>query len=172
MKDTSSTGLGDMPAEEFRKLGYQIVDWIANYFEHIEDLPVLSQVEPNWLRNNLPTSPPMDGQDFSEVLKDMDRLILPAVTHWNHPNFHGLFSTSTSSVGVFGEMFAAAFDMKAMLWRTAPASTELEDVVLDWLRQMMGLPDSFEGIIYDTASVSTMHAIAAAREKAGLNIRE
>ena len=172
MKDTSSTELGDMPAEEFRKFGYQIVDWIANYFEHIEDLPVLSQVEPNWLRNNLPTSPPMDGQDFSEVLKDMDRLILPAVTHWNHPNFHGLFSTSTSSVGVFGEMFAAAFDMKAMLWRTAPASTELEDVVLDWLRQMMGLPDSFEGIIYDTASVSTMHAIAAAREKAGLNIRE
>ncbi len=161
-----------MPAEEFRKFGYQIVDWIANYFEHIEDLPVLSQVEPNWLRNNLPTSPPMDGQDFSEVLKDMDRLILPAVTHWNHPNFHGLFSTSTSSVGVFGEMFAAAFDMKAMLWRTAPASTELEDVVLDWLRQMMGLPDRFEGIIYDTASVSTMHAIAAAREKAGLNIRE
>jgi len=172
MKDTSSTELGDMPAEEFRKFGYQIVDWIANYFEHIEHLPVLSQVEPNWLRNNLPTSPPMDGQDFSEVLKDMDRLILPAVTHWNHPNFHGLFSTSTSSVGVFGEMFAAAFDMKAMLWRTAPASTELEDVVLDWLRQMMGLPDSFEGIIYDTASVSTMHAIAAAREKAGLNIRE
>lgn len=172
MKDTSSTELGDMPAEEFRKFGYQIVDWIANYFEHIEDLPVLSQVEPNWLRNNLPTSPPMDGQDFSEVLNDMDRLILPAVTHWNHPNFHGLFSTSTSSVGVFGEMFAAAFDMKAMLWRTAPASTELEDVVLDWLRQMMGLPDSFEGIIYDTASVSTMHAIAAAREKAGLNIRE
>ncbi len=164
--------LGDMPAEEFRRHGYAVVDWLADYFERMETLPVLSQIEPDSLRNSLPDSAPETGEDFDAVLADMDRLILPAVTHWNHPNFHGLFSTSTSSVGVFGEMFAAAFDMKAMLWRTAPASTELEDVVLDWLRQMMGLPDRFEGIIYDTASVSTMHAIAAAREKAGLNIRE
>jgi aromatic-L-amino-acid decarboxylase len=164
--------LGDMPAEEFRRYGYEIVDKIADYFENIDEFPVLSQVRPDWLKNSLPTSAPETGEDFSDVLKDVDKLILPAVTHWNHPNFHGLFSTSTSSVGVFGEMFAAAFDMKAMLWRTSPASTELEDVVLDWLRQMMGLPDHFEGIIYDTASVSTMHAIAAARERAGLNIRE
>ena len=120
----------------------------------------------------MPTSPPEQGEDFGDVIADVDRLILPAVTHWNHPNFHGLFSTSTVSVGVFGEMLAAAFDMKAMLWRTSPASTELEDVVLDWLRQMMDLPDGFEGIIYDTASVSTMHAIAAARERADLKIRE
>lgn len=164
--------LGDMPAEDFRRYGYEVVDWIANYFEHIGEFPVLSQVDPNWLKNNLPTSAPESGEDFGEVLKDVDKLILPAVTHWNHPSFHGLFSTSTSSVGVFGEMFAAAFDMKAMLWRTSPASTELEDVVLDWLRQMMNLPDEFEGIIYDTASVSTMHAIAAARERVNLNIRE
>ncbi len=160
-----------MPPEEFRKYGYEIIDWIADYFERMEELPVLSQVEPGWLTNSLPTKAPDRGEDFSEVLSDVDRLILPAVTHWNHPNFHGLFSTSTSSVGVFGEMLTAAFDMKGMLWRTAPASTELEDVVLDWLRQMMDLPDHFEGIIYDTASVSTMHAIAAARERAGLNIR-
>lgn len=164
--------LGDMPAEEFRKYGYQMVDWIANYFEHIGEYPVLSQVAPNWLKGELPTSPPDEGEDFAEVLKDVDRLILPAVTHWNHPNFHGLFSTSTSSVGVFGEMLAAAFDMKAMLWRTSPASTELEDVVLDWLRQMMDLPEVFEGIIYDTASVSTMHAIAAARERVGMKVRD
>jgi len=164
--------LGDMPAEEFRRYGYEIVDWIANYFEHIDEYPVLSQSEPGWLKDSQPKSAPERGEDFGEVLKDMDRLILPAVTHWNHPNFHGLFSTSTSSVGVFGEMFAAAFDMKAMLWRTSPASTELEDVVLDWLRQMMNLPDDFEGIIYDTASVSTMHAIAAARDRANLKIRE
>ncbi|MBA3352975.1 MAG: amino acid decarboxylase [Blastocatellia bacterium] len=168
----SPHGLGDMPAEDFRRYGYEIVDWIANYFEHIGEYPVLSRVQPDWLRNSLPKSPPEHAEDFGNVLKDVDRLILPAVTHWNHPNFHGLFSTSTSSVGVFGEMLTAAFDMKAMLWRTSPASTELEDVVLDWLRQMMGLPDPFEGIIYDTASVSTMHAIAAARERAGLNIRE
>ena len=163
---------GDMPAEDFRKYGYEIVDWIANYFERIEEFPVLSQVKPNWLKENLPTSAPETGEDFGTILGDVDKLILPAVTHWNHPNFHGLFSTSTSSVGVFAEMLTAAFDMKAMLWRTSPASTELEDVVLDWLRQMMDLPDFFEGIIYDTASVSTMHAIAAAREKANLNIRD
>ncbi|MEP7076908.1 MAG: pyridoxal-dependent decarboxylase, partial [Acidobacteriota bacterium] len=164
--------LGDMSAEDFRKNGYVIVDWIADYFERMEDLPVLSQVEPNWLKSNLPASAPADGEDFEQIFADVEKLILPAVTHWNHPNFHGLFSTSTSSVGVFGEMLTAAFDMKAMLWRTSPASTELEDVVLDWLRQMMDLPDHFEGIIYDTASVSTMHAIAAARERANLDIRE
>ena len=161
-----------MSAEDFRRYGYELVDWIANYFEHIEEYPVLSQLEPGWLKQQVPESPPDTGEDFGDVLKDLDRVILPAVTHWNHPNFHGLFSTSTSSVGVFGEMLAAAFDMKAMLWRTSPASTELEDVVLDWLRQMMDLPDRFEGIIYDTASVSTMHAIAAARERANLDIRE
>ncbi len=163
---------GDMPTEEFRRYGHQLVDWIAGYFENIGEYPVLSQVEPNWLKGQIPQSPPQEGEDFGEVLKDVDRLILPAVTHWNHPNFHGLFATSTSSVGVFGEMLTAAFDMKAMLWRTSPASTELEDVVLDWLRQMMALPEHFEGIIYDTASVSTMHAIAAAREKAGYSVRE
>lgn len=164
--------LGDMPADDFRKYGYEVVDWIANYFEHIEEFPVLSQVEPDWLRDSLPTSAPETGEDFGDILRDIDKLIVPAVTHWNHPNFHALFSTSTSSVGVFGEMFAAAFDMKAMLWRTSPASTELEDVVLDWLRKMMALPEDFEGIIYDTASVSTMHAVAAARERAGFNIRD
>src|SRR5438105_4466390 len=164
--------LGDMPADDFRRFGREMVDWIADYFERIEEFPVLSQIEPGWLTANLPGAPPEIGEDFSKVLRDVDELILPAVTHWNHPNFHGLFSTSTSSVGIFGEMLTAAFDMKAMLWRTSPASTELEDVVLDWLRQMMDLPEHFEGIIYDTASVSTMHAIAAARERANLKIRD
>ncbi len=167
-----SEKFGDMPTADFRKFGYQIIDQLADYFDSMENYPVLSQVEPDWLKSNLPASAPEAGEDFGEILGDVDRLIMPAVTHWNHPNFHGLFSTSTSSVGVFGEMFTAAFDMKAMLWRTSPASTELEDVVLDWLRQMMALPADFEGIIYDTASVSTMHAIAAAREKAGFNIRD
>ncbi len=164
--------LGDMSRDEFRRYGYAVVDRIADYFEHIEDFPVLPQVQPGSLVAELPDSPPDMGENFGEVLGDVDRLIFPAVTHWNHPNFHGLFSTSTSSVGVFAEMFAAAFDMKAMLWRTSPASAELEDVVLDWLRQMVSLPDHFEGIIYDTASVSTMHAIAAARERVNLKIRD
>ncbi len=161
-----------MPPEEFRKYGYEIVDWIADYFEKIEEYPVLSQVRPGWLTENLSEAAPVKGESFKDIMGDVDRLILPAVTHWNHPNFHGLFSTSASSIGVFSEMLTAAFDMKGMLWRMAPASTELEDVVLDWLRQMMGLPGHFEGIIYDTASVSTMHALAAARERAGLSIRE
>ncbi len=163
---------GDMPKEDFRRHGHELIDWIADYFENIEQFPVLSQIEPNWLKDNLPKSAPERGEDFAEIIKDVDKLILPAVTHWNHPNFHGLFSTSTSSVGIFGEMLSAAFDMKAMLWRTSPASTELEPVALDWLRKMMNLPADFHGIIYDTASVSTLHAIAMAREKLDLNIRE
>lgn len=172
MQNEENLTLGDMPIDEFRKNGYAVVDMIAEYYEQMQSLPVLSQVEPDWLRNSIPKTAPEHGEDFGEILKDVDMLIMPAVTHWNHPSFHGLFSTSTSSVGVFGEMFTAAFDMKAMLWRTAPASTELEDVVLDWLRQMLDLPGHFEGIIYDTASVSTMHAIAAAREKAGFGVRD
>ena len=166
------TDFGDMPKEEFRRHGHELIDWIADYFENIEQFPVLSQIEPNWLKDNLPKAAPEIGEDFADVVKDVDKLILPAVTHWNHPNFHGLFSTSTSSVGIFGELLSAAFDMKAMLWRTSPASTELEEVVLDWLRQMMGLDEGLRGIIYDTASVSTLHAIAAAREGLDLKIRE
>lgn len=166
------TNSGDMSAEDFRRFGHETIDWIADYFENIERFPVLSQIEPNWLKDNLPKSAPENGEDFAEVLRDVDRLILPSVTHWNHPNFHGLFSTSTSAAGIFGELFSAAFDQKAMLWRTSPASTELEEVVTDWLRQMMKLDDGFRGIIYDTASVSTLHAIAAAREGLELKIRE
>lgn len=164
--------LGDMPKEDFRKFGYEIIDFIADYFENLEHYPVLSQNQPNDLTKALPTSAPIQGEGFPQILEDVENLILPAVTHWNHPNFHGLFSTSTSSVGVFGEMLTAAFDMKAMLWRTSPASTELEPIVLDWLRQMMGLPADFHGLIYDTASISTLHAIAMAREKLNLGIRE
>ncbi len=161
-----------MPQADFRKYGHEIIDWIADYFERLETFPVLSQNAPNDLKNALPKSAPQKGESFPQIFGDVEKLILPAVTHWNHPNFHGLFSTSTSSVGVFGEMLSAAFDMKAMLWRTSPASTELEPVVLDWLRQMMALPEDFQGLIYDTASISTLHAIAMAREKLNLGIRE
>lgn len=161
-----------MPKEDFRRFGHELVDWIADYFDRIEEFPVLSQVEPGWLKGELPPSAPEEGEDFAQAIEDLERLVLPAATHWNHPNFHGLFSTSASSVGIFGDMIASAFDMKAMLWRTSPVSTELEDVTLNWLRQLLGLPDAFDGIIYDTASVSTMHAIAAARERAGVNVRD
>ncbi len=164
--------LGDISTEDFRKFGYKVVDRIAEYFENIESFPVLSQNRPGDLKKSLPSSAPEHGEDFSEILDDVEKLIFPAVTHWNHPNFHGLFSTSASAVGIFADMFASAFDMKAMLWRTAPASTELEQVTLDWLRQMLNLPADFNGIIYDTASVSSLHAIAMAREKYAPQIRE
>ncbi len=163
---------GDMSAAEFRRYGYKIVDWIADYFERIEQLPVLSQAEPGELVSQLPTAAPANGESMDDILRDIDRLILPAVTHWSHPSFFAYFSTSTSAPGIFGEMLSAAFDMKAMLWRTSPASTELEEVALRWLRQLMNLPPEFEGIIYDTASVSSMHAVAAARERLNLRIRE
>ncbi len=172
LKETFAPAAGDMSAEDFRRVGHEIIDWIADYSENIESFPVLSQVEPNWLKDNLPKSAPERGEDFAKVLRDVDKLILPAVTNWNHPNFHGLFSTSTSAAGIFGELLSAAFDMKAMLWRTAPASTELEEVTTDWVRQMMNLDAGYKGIIYDTASVSTLHALAAAREGLDLKIRE
>src|SRR6266446_2344950 len=163
---------GDMSAAEFRRFGHEIVDWIANYFEHIEDLPVLAQVEPGDLKAQLPSAPPLQGEPMSEILADVDRLIVPALTHWSHPSFFAYFATSTSAPGIFGELLSAAFDVKSMLWRTSPASTELEEVALDWLRQMMGLDAGLSGFIYDTASVSSMHAIAAAREGVELRIRE
>jgi len=164
--------LGDMSAEEFRRYGHEIIDWIANYFEHIEDLPVLAQIEPGDLKAQLPASPPDQGESMQTILADIDRLIVPALTHWSHPSFFAYFATSTSAPGIFGELLSAAFDVKSMLWRTSPASTELEEVALDWLRQMMGLDNGMSGFIYDTASVSSMHAIAAAREGVELRIRE
>ena len=174
--ESESTGLapplGDMSAEDFRRFGREIVDWIADYLEQVEERPVLAQVEPGELRAKLPRSAPSEGEAMSEILADVDRLIVPALTHWNHPSFFALFATSSSAPGIFAEMLSAAFDVKAMLWRTSPASTELEEVTLSWLRQMMSLPEEFDGIIYDTASVSSMHAIAAAREMLDRRIRE
>lgn len=163
---------GDMNAAEFRRFGHELIDWISDYFERIETLPVLSQIEPGGLKAQVPTSPPQQGESMTEIIADIDRLIVPALTHWNHPSFFAYFATSASAPGIFGELLSAAFDNKAMLWRTSPASTELEEVTLDWLRQMMGLDKGYSGIIYDTASVSSMHAIAAAREGVELRIRE
>ncbi|HJQ30654.1 MAG TPA: pyridoxal-dependent decarboxylase [Pyrinomonadaceae bacterium] len=163
---------GDMSAEEFRRFGHEVVDWVADYFSHPERFPVLAQVEPGQLRSQLPASPPERGEPMSEILEDFEKFIVPAVTHWNHPSFFAYFATTASAPGILGEMLSAAFDAKAMLWRTSPASTELEEVALDWLRQLMGLPEEFGGIIYDTASVATMHAVAAAREALNLGVRE
>ena len=163
---------GDMSAEEFRRFGREAVDFVADYLSNLEAYPVLAQVEPGGLRSRLPSSPPATGEPMSEILADVGRLVVPALTHWNHPSFFAYFATSSSAPGILGELLSAAFDAKGMLWRTSPASTELEEVALDWLRQLMGLPAEFGGVIYDTASVATMHAVAAAREALNLNVRE
>ena len=163
---------GDMSPEEFRRFGHGVVDWIADYFSHPERYPVLAQVEPGELRSRLPSAPPETGEAMSEILEDFGRLVVPALTHWNHPSFFAYFATTASAPGILGELLSSAFDAKAMLWRTSPASTELEEVALGWLRQLMGLPEEFGGVIYDTASVATMHAVAAAREALNLRVRE
>lgn len=172
VQPTTNPRLGDMSGEEFRRFGHELIDWIADYFDRIEELPVLSQIEPGHLKAQLPNSPPQHGEGMEKIIADLDKLIVPALTHWVHPAFYAYFATSTSGPGILGELLTAAFDNKAMLWRTSPASTELEDVALDWLRQMMGLDEGMEGIIYDTASVSSMHAIAAAREGVEKRVRE
>jgi aromatic-L-amino-acid decarboxylase len=172
LQDGAAPASGDMSADEFRHFGHELIDWISDYFERIEDLPVLSQINPGDLKAQLPSSAPQKGEPMAKIIADVDRLIVPALTHWSHPSFFAYFATSTSAPGIFGELLSAAFDNKAMLWRTSPASTELEEVALDWLRQMMGLDAGYTGIIYDTASVSSMHAIAAAREGVERRIRE
>ncbi len=163
---------GDMTPEAFRQAGHQLVDWIADFFANIDDYPVLPAIKPGDVRRQLPEHPPERGEDWSAIFPDIDRIIMPGMTHWNHPRFFAYFSITGSGPGVLGELLAAAFNNNAMVWKSGPASTELEKTVLDWLRQLIGLPENFWGIVYDTASVSSMHAIAAAREKLGLQIRE
>lgn len=164
--------LTDMDPAEFRRLGHQVVDWIADYLAHPERYPVLSQVAPGDVKAALPQTPPTEGEAMDDILADFERIILPGITHWNHPNFYAYFAVSGSAPGILGEMLTAALNVNGMLWRTSPAVTELEEVTLSWLRQMLGLPPDFWGIITDTASVSSMTALAAAREHLGLGVRQ
>ncbi len=163
---------GDMPLDEFRKLAHQMVDEICNYFEKIEEFPVLSNVKPGEIKSMLPANVPQEGDGLVNIFEEIEKVIYPGLTHWNHPGFHAYFNSNSSGPGILAEMLSAALNINGMLWKTSPSFTELEETVLIWLRQALGLPDYLFGIIYDTASVSSMHAIAAAREKIGLNIRE
>jgi aromatic-L-amino-acid decarboxylase len=162
----------DMPPEEFRRHGHAVVDWIADYLANAGDYPVLAQVQPGEVAARLPASPPATGEAVEDILRDFREVIVPGMTHWNHPDFFAYFAITASAPGILGEMLTAALNNNAMLWRTGPAPTELEGRTLDWLRQMMGLPAGFHGTIQDTASTSTLIAIAAAREAAGLGVRE
>jgi aromatic-L-amino-acid/L-tryptophan decarboxylase len=164
--------LGDMDANDFRKYGKQLIDWIADYLEHDDRYPVLSTVKPGEVKAQLPAAPPPTPEAFDAILRDFDDIILPGITHWNQPGFMAYFGITGSMPGILGELLTAGLNVNGMLWRTSPSATELEDVVLDWLRQMVGLPDTFEGVITDTASISSMIAVAAAREALNLRIRE
>jgi len=155
-----------MTPEEFRLFGHQAVDWIAEYLAHPERHPVLPPVKPGQLTGALPARGPERGEPMSAILADFERLIVPAMTHWNHPGFLAYFANSATPEGILGELLAAALNGNGMLWKTSPAITELEQVTLRWLRHWSGLPEDWFGLIYDTASTSSMHAIAAAREAA------
>ena len=160
-----------MDAEAFRRDGHALVDWIAAYLDGSERYPVLSRAHPGDVRDALPDRPPREGVGFDEIFRDFERVVVPGLTHWNHPGFFAYFAISGSAPGVLAEFLSAALNVQAMLWRTSPAATELEEVTLGWLRQLLGLPDAFEGVIYDTASISTLHALAAARHRAAPDIR-
>ncbi len=160
--------------EEFRRQGRAVIDWIADYYEKIESFPVLSQVEPGQIRASLPHEPPPHGEAFEAVLKDVDNLIMPGITHWQSPNFFAFFPANTSGPSILGELLSAGLGVQGMLWATSPACTELETHVLDWVADMLGLPAKFKsdgaggGVIQDSASSAALCAVLAARERATL----
>jgi aromatic-L-amino-acid/L-tryptophan decarboxylase len=157
--------------EEFRRAGHETVDWIARYLNTVADLPVLAQTKPGQLFDALPLSAPIQGELFSAIMRDFDNVVMPAVTQWNHPRFFAYFPGTGSTPAILGEMLAAALNTNGLHWRTSPAVAELEERTLDWLRQWLGLPEGWLGIVYDTASTSSMHAIVCARELAAPEAR-
>ena len=165
-------GLVDLPPEAFVRYGKQLVDWVGEYLANAEQYPVLSRVAPGEISAALPLAPPVAAETLDAIFADFERVIMPGITHWNHPGFFAYFANSASVPGILAELLTAALNVNAMLWRTSPAATELELRSTDWLRQLMGLGTGWHGRINDTASISTMLALAAAREAAGLDVRE
>ena len=160
-----------MSSTDFREHGRAVVDWIADYLETVEQHPVMSQVEPGDIRAALPDHPPSEGESFAAMMEDVEKIILPGITHWQSPNFFGYFPANTSGPSILGELLSAGLGVQGMLWATSPACTELETHVLDWLVEMLGLPKKFRsetdggGVIQDTASSATLCAMLAARER-------
>src|SRR5271169_6244919 len=157
-----------MTPDEFRRHGHAVVDWIADYYARIESYPVLSRAEPGQVRASLPANPPAKGEPFATILGDVEKLILPGVTHWQSPNFFAFFPANASGPAVLGDLLCSGLGVQGMLWATSPASTELETHVLDWLVGMLGLPEKFlststgGGVIQDSASSATLCAVLAA----------
>ena len=160
-----------MNSDQFRRHGHELVEWIADYLEHSDKHPVLSRVKPGDITRALPVCAPEDPEPFDAIMADFERVLVPGLTHWNHPGFLAYFAITASAPGVLADFLSSALNQQAMMWRTSPAATELEAVTLGWLRGLIGLPDSFEGVIYDTASIATMHALVAAREAAVERVR-
>ncbi|HEX3619972.1 MAG TPA: aminotransferase class I/II-fold pyridoxal phosphate-dependent enzyme [Candidatus Udaeobacter sp.] len=158
--------LGDTPSDEFRKQLHELADWIADFRERIDQLRVAPDDKPGAIREQFPQHGPEEGEPFERILSDVDNIIVPGMVHWSHPMFLGYFGWTSTAPGILGEILTAPLNVNAMTWRTCPAATELETVVIDWLRQWVGLSDEFDGVIYDTASVGIMHALAVAREEA------
>ena len=155
-----------MDADEFRKRGHELVDWIANYRETLEALPVMSRVAPGEIRARLPAAPPEHGGSVP-VTELLDRDVLPGITHWNHPRFFAYFPSNTSYASILGDLASAGLGAQGMSWQTSPAATEIEEVVMDWLRQIVGLSPAWTGVIQDTASTATLGALLCARERGG-----
>lgn len=160
-----------MSPSEFRQIAHQHADWIAQYFEHVRDLPVLPDTRPGELVEELPAEGPEEGESIEEIFADFQSSVFPRLTRWNHPRFFGYYPSSSTPPSVLADFLASAVNANAMLWKSSPAATELEQVTLSWLRQWLGLQEQFFGIIYDTASVSTFQAIGAAREWADPDCR-
>jgi aromatic-L-amino-acid/L-tryptophan decarboxylase len=167
-----SEQVGDVPSEIFRKQLHQLADWIADYREKIAERPIAPNVQPGEIVSQLDRDPPEIGTPFDKIFTDIDRVIVPGVAHWAHPQFMSYFGCTTTNPGILAEMITGALNVNAMTWRNGPAATELETLVLDWLRHWLGLPKEFSGVVYDTASISTMHALAAAREEVAPNTRK
>jgi aromatic-L-amino-acid decarboxylase len=166
-----SQSLGDTPSDEFRKQLHELADWIADFRERIDQLRVAPNDKPGAIREQLSKHAPEESEPFENILTDVDNIIIPGMLHWSHPMFLGYFGWTSTAPGILGEILTAPLSVNAMTWRTCPAATELETVVIDWLRQWMGLSDEFGGVIYDTASVGIMHALAVAREEAAPGTR-
>ena len=160
-RHASLPGMTDL--EQFRADGHAAIDWAADYLEGVRDLPVMSTVAPGEIRAHLPAAPPEQAEAFADVLADVDRVLMPGVTHWNHPRFFAYFSITGSQPGILAELLTATLNLNGMLWRTSPAVTELEQVTLSWMCQLLGLPEAWHGHIEDSASTSTLAALCAAR---------
>ncbi len=154
-----------MNNDEFSELGHQFIDWVADYRASLPLFPVMSPAKPGDIRGKLPKAPPLRGEGLGGLLKDLDATVLPGITHWNHPGFFAYFPSNTSYASILADIVASGLGVHGMSWQTSPAATEVEEVVMDWLRQMLGLSEAFTGVIHDTASTATLCALICAREK-------